>query len=251
METTSCYFTDRDNSKSKYFTSVDSNNTLKDDHETKRPVIESAYCLRSSRKLSRENQSMEESINEPSPTGKAASSEQCCKKSLKQTRRSTKLRKSPYFSVSKVKQPRHLLYPHYTPPSSPFNLIQEELHSDPWKVLVSTIFLNRTAGKKAIPVLKEFLAQYGSAEVTMKSDEQQISQLMEPLGLHHKRAQILMKFSKEYLTYNWEYPIELFGIGKYGNDSYKMFCVPEWNEGRSYMVESKIVDKRSTEPLRS
>ncbi|XP_065916625.1 methyl-CpG-binding domain protein 4-like isoform X3 [Dysidea avara] len=88
----------------------------------------------------------------------------------------------------------------------------------------------RTTGKKAIPVLKEFLAQYGSAEVTMKSDEQQISQLMEPLGLHHKRAQILMKFSKEYLTYNWEYPIELFGIGKYGNDSYKMFCVPEWNE---------------------
>ena len=31
----------------------------------------------------------------------------------------------------------------------------------------------------------------------MKSDEQQISQLMEPLGLHHKRAQILMKFSSE------------------------------------------------------
>ena len=35
----------------------------------------------------------------------------------------------------------------------------------------------------------------------MKSDEQQISQLMEPLGLHHKRAQILMKFSSEFIWY--------------------------------------------------
>jgi len=54
-----------------------------------------------------------------------------------------------------------------------------------------------STGTKAIPVLKEFLHQYGSAEVTLESDEQQISQLMEPLGLHHKRAQILMKFSSK------------------------------------------------------
>ena len=26
----------------------------------------------------------------------------------------------------------------------------------------------------------------------------------------------------------WTYPIELFGIGKYGNDSYRIFCVDEW-----------------------
>ena len=68
------------------------------------------------------------------------------KKDHKCTRKSTKLKRSPYFSVAKIKRPRHFLYPHYTPPASPFNLIQEELYEDPWKVLVSTIFLNRTAG---------------------------------------------------------------------------------------------------------
>ena len=62
------------------------------------------------------------------------------------TRKSTRLKKSPYFSLAKIKHPRHFLYPNYTPLASPFNLIQEELHEDPWKVLVSTIFLNRTAG---------------------------------------------------------------------------------------------------------
>lgn len=33
--------------------------------------------------------------------------------------------------------------------------------------------------------------------MTVSSDEEKIAQLMEPLGLHHKRAQILMQFSSE------------------------------------------------------
>jgi len=124
----------------------DAKSSLENNDEMNLSNIESTYLLRSSRKRSRENQSTEEGINRPSPIEKAV---QCCKKSLELTRisrKQTKLRKSPYFSVSKVKRPRHLMYPNYTPPSSPFNLIQEELHSDPWKVLVATIFLNRTAG---------------------------------------------------------------------------------------------------------
>lgn len=36
--------------------------------------------------------------------------------------------------------------------------------------------------------------------------------------------------SDEYLTLNWSYPIELHGIGKYGNDSYRIFCVNEWKQ---------------------
>ena len=69
------------------------------------------------------------------------------KKDYKCVRRSTRLKRSPYFTIAKIKRPRHFLYPSYTPPASPFHLIQEELHDDPWKVLVATIFLNRTAGK--------------------------------------------------------------------------------------------------------
>jgi methyl-CpG-binding domain protein 4 len=32
----------------------------------------------------------------------------------------------------------------------------------------------------------------------------------------------------DFLSKNWKYPIELYGIGKYGNDSYRLFCVNEW-----------------------
>lgn len=36
---------------------------------------------------------------------------------------------------------------------------------------------------------------------------------------------------EEYLTKDWVYPEELHGIGKYGNDSYRIFCCGvEWLE---------------------
>lgn len=38
------------------------------------------------------------------------------------------------------------------------------------------------------------------------------------------------RLSDEYLSKSWRYPIELHGIGKYGNDSYRIFCVEEWRE---------------------
>ena len=32
------------------------------------------------------------------------------------------------------------------------------------------------------------------------------------------------------MTKKWKYPIELHGIGKYGNDSYKIFVLGEWKD---------------------
>ncbi|XP_006901111.1 PREDICTED: methyl-CpG-binding domain protein 4 [Elephantulus edwardii] len=118
----------------------------------------------------------------------------------------------------------------WTPPRSPFNLVQETLFHDPWKLLIATIFLNRTSGKMAIPVLWEFLEKYPSAEVARSADWRDVSELLKPLGLYDLRAKTIVKFSDEYLTKQWKYPIELHGIGKYGNDSYRIFCVDEWKQ---------------------
>ena len=34
----------------------------------------------------------------------------------------------------------------------------------------------------------------------------------------------------EYLKKAWKQPIELFGIGKYGNDSFRIFCSGDWRD---------------------
>lgn len=63
----------------------------------------------------------------------------------------------------------------WTPPKSPYNLVQETLFHDPWKLLISSIFLNRTAGNKAIPIMWEFFRRYPNAEVTRKADPKPIA----------------------------------------------------------------------------
>ncbi|XP_050568749.1 methyl-CpG-binding domain protein 4 [Cygnus atratus] len=141
---------------------------------------------------------------------------------------------SPYFSSKYSKEapspPRRKAFRKWTPPRSPFNLVQETLFHDPWKLLIATIFLNKTSGKMAIPVLWEFLEKYPSPEIARTADWKEMSELLKPLGLYALRAKTIIKFSDEYLTKQWKYPIELHGIGKYGNDSYRIFCVNEWKE---------------------
>ena len=56
------------------------------------------------------------------------------------------------------------------------------------------------------------------------------TELMQPLGLHERRARNIIRFSEDYLNKSWKYPIELYGIGKYGNDSYRLFCLGQWKE---------------------
>lgn len=60
--------------------------------------------------------------------------------------------KSCYFSVNdlteiSLKSHQHLKYPEHVPPRSPYGLVQEDLWQSPWKLLVATMFLNRTTGR--------------------------------------------------------------------------------------------------------
>jgi methyl-CpG-binding domain protein 4 len=45
--------------------------------------------------------------------------------------------------------------------------------------------------------------------------------------------------SGDYVTKNWKNAKELFGIGKYGNDSYKIFCINQWKSVRPTDVKLK------------
>lgn len=56
--------------------------------------------------------------------------------------------RSPYFKKDRIKLPAPRLHrdESWIPPKSPFNLVQEILFHDPWKLLVATIFLNKTTG---------------------------------------------------------------------------------------------------------
>ena len=37
---------------------------------------------------------------------------------------------------------------------------------------------------------------------------------------------------EDYLKGDWMKPSDLYGISKYGSDSYRIFCLGEWKEGK-------------------
>ena len=57
-------------------------------------------------------------------------------------------KRSSYFSPLETHDKLRLICQQssWIPPKSPYNLVQETLFHDPWKLLVATIFLNKTTG---------------------------------------------------------------------------------------------------------
>ena len=107
---------------------------------------------------------------------------------------------------------------------SPYTLLQEELDKDPWKIFVCCIFCNLTKRKTSEPYFWKFLEKWPTPESAACLDEQELKELIQPLGLVDRRAKALKKMSSDYLVKSWkDDATKLYGIGKYGSDSYRLF----------------------------
>ena len=65
-------------------------------------------------------------------------------------------------------------------------------------IYICVINCHGISGVAAIPVLREFLKMFPNPTSVLTGDTQPtIAELMKPLGLYHKRADIIYKFSSE------------------------------------------------------
>ncbi|KAH9612166.1 hypothetical protein KSS87_001015 [Heliosperma pusillum] len=117
----------------------------------------------------------------------------------------------------------------WKPPISPYNLLQEDHVHDPWRVLVICMLLNITTGPQVRRVLESFFQLCPNAEAALNTNEIEIAIKIASLGLHRKRAAMIRRFSKEYLSDDWTHVTQLHGIGKYAADAYAIFCTGMWN----------------------
>ena len=92
-----------------------------------------------------------------------------------------------------------------------------------WQHMVSVICLNQTGCKKEKKVLPEFFEEFPTAIHLLQSDRDTIAEMLKDLGMKNVRAQRIWRMSEEYLGWDGEDATELFGIGKYGSDSYRIF----------------------------
>lgn len=82
---------------------------------------------------------------------------------------------------------------------SPFGLLEELFVDDPWKLLLSTILLNRTTRRQVDSVLYKFLEVWPTAEDAANADVAEILRVVTPLGIKYRRSAGIIRFSKEYI----------------------------------------------------
>ena len=74
-------------------------------------------------------------------------------------------------------------------------LLQEIYQDDAWKMLVCCILLNLTQRKQVDGVRHELFTKYPTEYEMMEADEDELSEILRPLGLYRRRAKTLIKFS--------------------------------------------------------
>jgi len=92
-----------------------------------------------------------------------------------------------------------------------------------WQHMVGVICLNQTGRKKVKKLLPSFFERFSTAEELLESDKETIASMLEGLGMKNVRAHRIWRMSQDYLTWDGKDATKLFGIGKYGSDSYRIF----------------------------
>ncbi|XP_030748016.1 uncharacterized protein LOC115876371 [Sitophilus oryzae] len=129
---------------------------------------------------------------------------------------------------SNTPKKKRVAYP-FVPPRSPHNLIEELLYHDPWSLLVATIFLNKTSCSAARPFVFWFLDENPNPHVVLKKNYEDLETYFGFLGLQKIRSMQVWRMSYDFLYKDWTRVSELYGVGQYGEDAFRMFCLGDFS----------------------
>jgi methyl-CpG-binding domain protein 4 len=101
-------------------------------------------------------------------------------------------------------------------------MVQQQI-TNSWEHMVGVIMLNQTGRKPVKLTLPEFLYWFPTPQALIKADEEFVKSIIKPLGMVNIRYKRLIKMSEDYLTWDGNDATMLYGIGKYGSDSYEIF----------------------------
>ena len=101
-------------------------------------------------------------------------------------------------------------------------MVQQQITSE-WQHMVGVIMLNQTHRLLVKRVLPEFLSRWDTCEKFLASTSEEVYEVIRPLGLVAVRENRIRRMSNQYLTWDKNDATVLYGIGKYGSDSYEIF----------------------------
>ena len=101
-------------------------------------------------------------------------------------------------------------------------MVQQQV-STVWQHMVGVICLNQTNRKQVKRVLPMLFGICPTPVHLINTAPDTIKMIIQPLGMLNVREKRLRQMSKDYLTWDGKDATMLYGIGKYGSDSYRLF----------------------------
>jgi len=101
-------------------------------------------------------------------------------------------------------------------------MVQQQVNNS-WEHMVGVIMLNQTSRKPVKMTLPEFLYWFPTPHALLQADEDFVKTILAPLGMLNVRYKRLIRMTEDYLTWDGDDATMLYGIGKYGSDSYEIF----------------------------
>jgi methyl-CpG-binding domain protein 4 len=143
-----------------------------------------------------------------------------------------------------------------------FGLIQERLANDPYRLLIAVTFLNKTAGRVAVPIFEQVMERYATPEDLAAAEIKDLSEMIHCLGFQNQRARKIIRIAETWIEQppqkgklyrTMDYPnkgngrhlkpkdvveedvddcieagaleiAHIFGLGPYAWDSWRIFC---------------------------
>ena len=101
-------------------------------------------------------------------------------------------------------------------------MVQQQV-DNAWQHMVGVICLNQTHRKQVKRILPDFFKRWPTHTSILQDTREDVEEMIAPLGMRRVRSERIYRMSEQFESWNGEDATELYGIGKYGSDSYRLF----------------------------
>ena len=101
-------------------------------------------------------------------------------------------------------------------------MVQQQV-DNAWQHMVGVICLNQTHRKQVKRILPDFFKRWPTHTSILQDTREDVEEMIAPLGMRRVRSERIYRMSEQFESWDGEDATELYGIGKYGSDSYRLF----------------------------
>ena len=102
-------------------------------------------------------------------------------------------------------------------------MVQQQV-ANAWQHMVGVICLNQTNRKQVKAVLPKLFKKWAThTELLSSATISKLEKILQPLGMQRVKAERIYRMSEQFDNWDGSDATELYGIGKYGSDSYRLF----------------------------